>query len=153
MKTSAEHKSEGAGVVELRIAARPENVALARLALNGVATAAGAPPAVVADLKLAVSEACANAVQHAYAGSSADGEQRVTIRFAIRDRQLVVEVEDDGSGFEAGAPASWQEGDSEGRDTAGQGLGMGLTIVRSVTDELEIESGARGSRVVFSKAF
>ena len=148
MKTSAEHKSEGAEVVELRIAARPENVALARLALNGVATAAGAPPAVVADLKLAVSEACANAVQHAYAGSNADGEQRVTIRFAIRDRQLVVEVEDHGSGFEAGTRGSWLEGDSDGR-----GLGMGLTIVRSVTDELEIESGAQGSRVVFSKGF
>jgi len=148
MKTSAGQKNAHAEVIELRVAARPENVALARLALNGVASAAGAPPAVVADLKLAVSEACANAVQHAYAGSNLDGEQHVTIRFAVRDRQLVVEVEDDGSGFEVITRGSWQSGETEG-----QGLGMGLTIVRSVTDELEIESGARGSRVVFSKGF
>ncbi len=148
MKTSAEHTKNGAEVVELRVAARPENVALARLALNGVAAAAGAPPAVVADLKLAVSEACTNAVKHAYASANVDGEQRVTIRFAIRGRQLVVEVEDDGSGFEVITRGSWQEDETEL-----QGLGMGLTIVRSVTDELEIESGARGSRVVFSKGF
>jgi serine/threonine-protein kinase RsbW len=148
MKTSAERKNDGAEVVELRVAARPENVALARLALNGVATAAGAPPAVVADLKLAVSEACANAVQHAYAGANADGDQRVTIRFAVTDRQVVVEVEDDGSGFEVITRSSWHDVDTDAR-----GLGMGLTIVRSVTDELEIESGARGSRVVFSKRF
>lgn len=148
MKASAGQKHEGAEIVELRVAARPENVALARLALNGVATAAGAPPAVVADLKLAVSEACANAVQHAYAGPKAHGEQQVTIRFAVRDRQLVIEVEDDGSGFEVITRGSWQAGDTDGR-----GLGMGLTIVRSVTDELAIESGARGSRVVFSKGF
>ena len=148
MKTSAEHRQKGTEVVELRVAARPENVALARLALNGVATAAGAPPAVVADLKLAVSEACANAVQHAYAGAHSDRERQVTIRFAIGDRQLVVEVEDDGLGFEASTRGSWHEEDAEG-----PGLGMGLTIVRSVTDVLEIESGARGSRVVFSKGF
>ncbi len=153
MKTSTEQRDEGTEVVELRVAARPENVALARLALNGVATAAGAPPAVVADLKLAVSEACANAVQHAYAGAPAEGERQVTIRFAVRARQLVVEVEDDGSGFQASTRGSWQEDDFEGRHTDGLGLGMGLTIVRSVTDELEIESGVRGSRVVFSKEF
>jgi serine/threonine-protein kinase RsbW len=148
MKTSARQEHEGAEVVELRIAARPENVALARLALNGVATAAGAPPEVVADLKLAVSEACTNAVQHAYAGSSADGEQRVTIRFAVRNRQLLIEVEDDGTGFEATTQGSW-----DAVEPGNGGLGMGLTIVRSVTDELEIESGARGSRVFFSKEF
>ena len=148
MKTSAERKSEGAEIVELRVAARPENVALARLALTGVATAAGAPPEVVADLKLAVSEACTNAGQHAYASANTDGDRHVVVRFAVQGRQLVVEVEDEGSGFEAVTRGFWEEGDAEGR-----GLGMGLTIVRSVTDELAIESGALGSRVVFSKRF
>ena len=71
MKTSPTERRQDAEIVELRIAARAENVALARLALSGVAAAAGAPPGVVADLKLAVSEACTNAVQHAYAGEAA----------------------------------------------------------------------------------
>jgi anti-sigma regulatory factor (Ser/Thr protein kinase) len=122
MKPSA----TGTDTIELRIAARAENVALARLTLSGVAAAAGAPPDVVADLKLAVSEACTNAVQHAYAGKSADHEGQVILRFVVADHQLVVEVEDDG---------------------------MGLTIVRSVTDEVQIESGGKGSRIAFSKKF
>jgi serine/threonine-protein kinase RsbW len=152
MKTATDHQAEGSEVIELRIAARAENVALARLALTGVAAAAGAPPAVVADLKLAVSEACTNAVQHAYADTSANGDQRVTLRFIVSGRKLRVEVEDQGSGFGFVTRGNWEEtiDDVEADD---RGLGMGLTIVRSVTDELEIESGERGSRVVFSKGF
>jgi serine/threonine-protein kinase RsbW len=135
-------------MVELRIAARAENVALARLTLSGVAAAAGAPPDVVADLKLAVSEACTNAVQHAYTEMGGDQEGRVVLRFAVAAGKLLVEVEDEGSGFELVTRASWADG-----ERAGRGLGMGLTIVRSVTDELEIESGGKGSRVAFSKKF
>src|SRR5471030_2451389 len=100
MKTATEHQAEGSEVIELQIAARAENVALARLTLTGVAAAAGAPPDVVADLKLAVSEACTNAVQHAYGGSSGDPDGQVILRFVVADRELLVEVEDDGSGFE-----------------------------------------------------
>jgi serine/threonine-protein kinase RsbW len=144
MRTSA----AATDTIELRIAARAENVALARLTLTGVAAAAGAPPDVVADLKLAVSEACTNAVQHAYGGSSGDPDGQVILRFVVADRELLVEVEDDGSGFELVTRESWEDGERPGR-----GLGMGLTIVRSVTDELEIESGGKGSRVAFSKKF
>ena len=147
--TASELKNrQDADTVELRIAARAENVALARLTLSGVAAAAGAPPDVVADLKLAVSEACTNAVQHAYTELSGDREGRVVLRFAVATGKLLVEVEDEGSGFELVTRASWEDG-----ERAGRGLGMGLTIVRSVTDELEIESGGKGSRVVFSKKF
>ena len=68
-------------------------------------------------------------------------EGRVVLRFASRTGKLLVEVEDEGSGFELVTRASWEDG-----ERAGRGLGMGLTIVRSVTDELEIESGGKGSR-------
>ena len=134
-------------MIELRIAARAENVALARLTLSGVAAAAGAPPDVVADLKLAVSEACTNAIQHAYAGERRD-EGRSSFGSSSRSESCSVEVEDEGAGFELVTRGSWEDG-----ERAGRGLGMGLTIVRSVTDELEIESGGKGSRVAFSKRF
>jgi serine/threonine-protein kinase RsbW len=153
MKTATDHKAEGAEVVELQIAARAENVALARLALTGVAAAAGAPPAVVADLKLAVSEACTNAVQHAYTDTRANGDRRVTLRFVVSERKLRVEVEDEGSGFGFVTRGSWEESLDDIAEVDDRGLGMGLTIVRSVTDELEIESGDLGTRVVFSKGF
>ena len=145
MTTSTTSPQTGEDVIELRITARAENVALARLTLSGVAAAAGVPPDVVADLKLAVSEACTNAIQHAYAGGS---EKQVVLRFAVAERTLLVQVEDEGAGFELVTRGSWEDG-----ERAGRGLGMGLTIVRSVTDQLEIESGGNGSRISFSKRF
>lgn len=140
-----EHPTGGLDVIELRIAARPENIAFARLALSGVASSAGAPPEVVADLKLAVSETCTNAVQHAYEKS--DDDQSVMIRFVVGDRELTVEVEDMGNGFDSVVTESWDD------RQASDNLGLGLAIVRSVTDDVEIESGDEGTRVVFRKSF
>ncbi|HEY5059103.1 MAG TPA: ATP-binding protein [Gaiellaceae bacterium] len=130
--------------VELRIAARPENVALARLALTGVAAVAQASAADVADLKLAVSEVCTNAVQHAYPAGGAIDEW-IVVRYSVGDGALTVEVEDTGVGFD---PANVQSASQRPTDAEG---GMGLSILRAVTDELEIDSGTSGSRVVFSK--
>ena len=55
----------------------------------------------VADLKLAVTEACTNAIEHAYSGDQGDNE--VVVRFALDDDTLSVEVQDWGSGFDAEA--------------------------------------------------
>jgi serine/threonine-protein kinase RsbW len=134
---------ETATGVELRMAARPENVALARLALSGVAAAARASAADIGDLKLAVSEACTNAVQHAYPGDGASDEW-IVVRFTVGDGALTVEVEDTGVGFDpATVEAAPERSEPEG--------GMGLAILRAVTDEHEIDSGASGTRIVFSK--
>jgi serine/threonine-protein kinase RsbW len=131
---------ETATTVELRMAALAENVALARLALSGVAAAAGLPHGDVADLKLAVSEVCTNAVLYAYP----DGGGEVVVRYTAGPDALTIEVVDDGVGFDPSAVTmtpSRHASESQ----------MGLAIARSVTDELVIESGATGTRVVFAK--
>jgi hypothetical protein len=51
---------EGMRTVRLRIPARAEYVALARLALSGLADIAALPEELVADLKLALTEAVSN---------------------------------------------------------------------------------------------
>lgn len=128
--------------VELRVAAQAENVALARLALTGVAMAAGMPADGVADLKLAVSEACTNAVLHAYPTGAADAQ--VVVRYSVADNGLTVQVTDTGIGFDPGTvTANPSRHASESQ--------MGLSIARTVTDELEIESDAAGTRVTFLK--
>jgi serine/threonine-protein kinase RsbW len=128
--------------IELRMDARPENLVLARLALGGLAQRALLTDDVVADLKLAVTEACTNAIEHAYAGNPGDNE--VIVRFALGDDELWVEVQDWGIGFDADAEPVRDE---ELRDHAG----VGLMLIRSLTDELRIESGGSGSTVAFAK--
>ena len=67
METEGE-ELEGMRTVRLRVPARPEYIALARLALSGLADIASLPDEQVADLKLALTEAVSNSVRHAYGG-------------------------------------------------------------------------------------
>ena len=128
--------------LELTLDARPQNLALIRLALAGAAANAGAPREVVSDLKLAVTEACTNVIQHAYGGDAAAGE--IVVRYTVERGMLAVEVEDTGSGFELDAPPG-------GRDR--NGGGNGLMIIRVLTDELSVASAGTGTRVAFVKRF
>ena len=90
----------------------------------------------LADLKLALTEACSNSVRHAYG----DGDGHVDISFELRDDRLIVEVADDGAGFEHDAePTNGDEELSEG--------GLGIAIIRSIADEVEIGGGPNGTRL------
>jgi serine/threonine-protein kinase RsbW len=128
----------------LVIPARPEYLLLARLALTGVARLAKADEEALADLRLAVTEAAANACRHAYD----DGDGDVTIRLTLSaDDQLEVVVEDDGPGFEGASVSEWRA-DELGED------GMGLAIIRAVADDVEIgprENGS-GTRLRFTRS-
>jgi serine/threonine-protein kinase RsbW len=131
-----------AQTVELRLDARPENLALTRLALAGVAAVAGASREIASDLKLAVTEACTNVIRHAY-GATGTGE--MVVRYTVEPGMLSIEVEDTGSGFEPGSPA--------GVSRNGDGNGMGLMIIGELTDELRVTSADSGTRVAFVKRF
>jgi serine/threonine-protein kinase RsbW len=131
------------GTVVLTLDARPENLALTRLALAGVAANAGAPRDVVADLKLAVTEACTNAIKHAYGEG---GAGTIVVRYRGEPGMLSIEVEDSGSGFEPSALA-------EATERNGAGNGMGLMIIRVLTDELEISNTGSGTRLTLVKRF
>ena len=128
----------------LVIPARPEYLLLARLALTGVARLAQADEEALADLRLAVTEAAANACRHAYA----DGQGDVTIQLTLSDdQQLEVIVEGDGPGFESESVAEWRA-EELGED------GMGLAIIRAVAEDVEIgprESGS-GTRLRFTRS-
>jgi anti-sigma regulatory factor (Ser/Thr protein kinase) len=133
-----------AGSFTLVFPARPEYLLLARLALTGVARLVQADEEAVADLRLAVTEAAANACRHAYP----DGVGDVTVQFALDvDGRLAVVVEDDGPGFHREPVEDWRP-DELGED------GMGLAIIRSVVDEVEISARASGSgtRLRFTRA-
>jgi serine/threonine-protein kinase RsbW len=119
-------------VVHLSFPARAEYLILARLALAGMSRAVAIPEETLADLKLAVTEACGNAVRHAYADDQSDGVVRVAIEAS--DREIVIAVEDDGIG-----PQSRASGDGEDPDSGEVGeSGMGLAIIEAIADQLQV---------------
>ena len=129
-------------VLELTFPAEARYLMLARLGLAGVAPVARLDAEEVADLKLAVTEACANAVRHAYP-EGVDGT--VAVRISVEGRSVTVEVEDAGRGVEADRVREWDPTDL-------QEHGMGFSIIRSVTDGFELDASEAGGTIVrFSK--
>jgi serine/threonine-protein kinase RsbW len=129
--------------VRLSFPAKPEYITLSRLALTGLARVRPFPDDTLADLKLALTEATSNSVRHAYG----DGEGHVEISFQLWPDRLVVEISDDGAGFEPSTSESTHASEEE----LSEG-GLGIAIIRSIADELEIGSGpSGGSRLRFTK--
>jgi serine/threonine-protein kinase RsbW len=132
-------------VVRLSFPAKPDYLLLARLALAGVARSLPVGPELLADLKLAVTEACGNAVRHAYGA----GEGSVDVAYVVAEDRLEMIVEDEGAGIglaleelpaEAAAPAEEPPEAPDG--------GMGIAIIRAIVDELEVRDGADGHGTV-----
>lgn len=135
--------AEESRTVRLSIPAQPEFITLSRLALAGLSRVRALPAETLADLKLAITEACSNSVRHAYAG----GDGTVDIVYRLEPDRIEIEVSDDGTGFDHGGTGTFREEDelSEG--------GLGIAIIRSIADDLEIATGeaGRGSRLRFVK--
>jgi serine/threonine-protein kinase RsbW len=129
--------------VRLTIPARAEYITLCRLALTGIARVRDLSDEVLADLKLALTEAASNSVRHAY--SSADDTGVVEICYELRSDRLVIEVTDEGEGFDPTEAKGPPEELSEG--------GLGIAIIRAIADEVEIgtQPGGKGSRLRFEK--
>ena len=133
--TPAPARRDGAaGVPDVRftLQAVPANVALVRQALAGLADSLGVEPARAADMKIAVTEACTNAVVHAY--ENHDGPLEVTM--GVEHGRLVLTVRDRGHGLRP-LPS---EGD-------GPPLGFGLALIASLSDEFGIAGGRHGTEV------
>lgn len=140
--TEAEGWSDEARLVRLTIPARAEYIALSRLALSGLARLRPFPDELLADLKLAITEATSNSVRHAYE----DGDGAVEIVYELRADTLSVEVCDAGAGF-----APHEQRVAKDSDELSEG-GLGIAIIRAIADELEIsERRGGGSRLRFVK--
>ena len=116
-------------LVELQLPPDTRYVGLARLAVCAAARKAGMDQERTEDLRIAVSEATANAI---LAHQRLDTEQPVRLRFGLADRgAFEVTVADSGPGFEPGAPRVIDE-----RDWTIEG-GLGVTLIRGLTDDVE----------------
>jgi serine/threonine-protein kinase RsbW len=123
--------------VRLSFPARAEFLLLARLVVAGALRRLAFDEREIADLKLAVTEACSNAVRHAYVGRPPGG---VDLELVPGPDRLDVVVSDSGAGIGLPLPAKPRPPSESG--------GMGLAIIRSVVDEVEITRGPDGRGTV-----
>jgi serine/threonine-protein kinase RsbW len=130
-------------MVRLTIPARAEYITLCRLALTGIGRLRELSDELLADLKLALTEATSNSVRHAYASGDAGVVQ---IAYELFPDRLVIEVTDEGEGFDPTEAAANPDELSEG--------GLGIAIIRAIADEFEIgrQPDGKGSRLRFEKA-
>jgi serine/threonine-protein kinase RsbW len=136
------HRGTDSPRVRLTIPARPEYITLCRLALTGMSRLRAFTDEQLADLKLALTEACSNSVRHAYDANAAGA---VEIVYELQPDRLVIEVTDDGEGFDPAKAGPGSEVLSEG--------GLGIAIIRAIADEVEIgtQADGKGSRLRFEK--
>lgn len=130
---------EGDARVEFSLPARAENVALVRHALAGLAEALNMEPSEIADLKTVVTEACMNAVVHAYDGPEPGP---LEVEAWPDDDALTITVRDFGSGIRPLA------------DVEHRSLRLGLPLIAALTKSFQVSGEpGRGTEVRMSIPF
>ena len=116
--------------------AQPESVPDARRVATGWARELGAGADRLADIALAISEACTNAVIHAYAGEQ-PGSFRVRVERAQGHLRVLV--------------TDWGHGMRPRTDSPG--LGLGLPVIARLATSLEVRSGEGAAGTTLVMAF
>ncbi|MGD8239866.1 MAG: ATP-binding protein [Armatimonadota bacterium] len=130
--------------VELVVPNERKYLHVVRLAVSGVASRAGFSVAEIEDIKLAVGEACTNAMEHAY--EAGDETATIRIRCRVEPEAFVVEVVDEGQGFD---PDDVTIDPSAPPPTE---RGLGLFLVSSSVDRLDIDTApGAGTKVTMVK--
>lgn len=121
--------------ISLCLPREADTVALARSSIADMLVSLGVDDGCVDDIRLAVSEACSNVVQH----TSTDDEYEVTLKV---DRSLcVITVANVGNGFDAdGLVGVMPAGDSA--------RGRGVAIMRAIMDSVEFSSEPESGTLV-----
>eukprot|EP01047_Picozoa_sp_COSAG01_P000165 COSAG01_NODE_2_length_63927_cov_1357.611941_50_plen_152_part_00 len=115
---------------------KSEYIAIIRLTVSGIASKLNFDIEEIEDIKIAVSEACNNAVQHAYP-NQAPNQARIKLFIETDDNAFRVVIKDTGIGFD---PNNIDSSNAENNDKLG--LGLGLAFMKSLMDHTEILSKA-----------
>jgi serine/threonine-protein kinase RsbW len=136
-------------VVELAIPARPAYLSLVRLVVDAAVSslAPGLTPARLDDLKIAVTEACSNAIE---AHEAIYDEGPVLVRCVVDDSRVTVDVADHGRGFDPNRVEALPAATDPRRLRHESGLG--IPLMRTLADEVRF-TPARGGTTVSLTVF
>jgi serine/threonine-protein kinase RsbW len=114
----------------LQVPSSTANLALIREFVTAIGAQAGLIESEITKVELAVDEACANVIEHAY---SHDATKVVIVRAVFDDEALQISVIDEGQGFDP--TKIKQENVSELVHERKSG-GLGLRLINSLMDEV-----------------
>ena len=124
--------------IKMEISANPEYVSIIRLTTSGIANKVGFCLDDIEDLKVAISEACTNAIKHSL-------DDKFLVEFSILNNGLSIEVQDKGTGYDVD---SLQEPDLANPKEGG----LGLFIIKTLMDEVNtISNTDEGTTIKMTK--
>ncbi|WP_336321086.1 ATP-binding protein [Streptomyces lavendofoliae] len=123
------------------------SVPLARRLLLGTMETAGVDPEISYDLSLALTEACANAVEHGGRTETGDVSAEYRVTAYLDGEKCRIEVADSGPGFPAGPAPAVRRPVLEAEN------GRGLRLIEELADHVHFgnRSGRGGAVVSFDK--
>ncbi len=101
------------------------------------------PEEKVGEAKIVITEAIINGFEH-----GGNDQDRVDVEFTIDSKELVVFVQDYGKGFEPSDVAVPNIATKLGSKNK---RGWGLQLMKSMSDDFKIESGAAGTKITIKK--
>ena len=112
--------------------AHPQNAGPARERVRDAARDAGFTALDLADIEIAIGEAVTNAILY----GSPSAESRVVLAYGRVGLSFVIEVHDEGNGFDPGAVKLEEDTDALG--------GRGIRLMRALMDQVELHHDGRG---------
>ncbi|MEN1760063.1 ATP-binding protein [Anoxynatronum sibiricum] len=128
-------------MIELSIPHRSEYVSMIRLTVTAIASSMGFDIEDIEDIKVALSEACSNAIMHGGCGA----EENFVVQFVREQERLTISVSDFGKGY------SVQTLQAPKLEELNEG-GLGIFIIRSLMDDVKIKTGSsQGTSITMIK--
>lgn len=129
--------------LELKVPSEVGNERYAMEFAEDVAQAMGFPRDKIENLKIAIGEACLNAIEH---GNQQDRNVKVEIDFVMYDARLEIGVRDRGAAFDPKTiPTPDLAAKIAGTDPSVRG--WGVFLIEHLVDEMQYLPGSRGTQL------
>jgi serine/threonine-protein kinase RsbW len=133
---------------QLRIPSQTDNLELIREFVSKVARKVGFKDDAISKIELAVDEACANVIEHAY---QKDAKKNIDVAIQIDYQKFTIIITDHGRGFD---PRKIKAPDMKEYLAQMRVGGLGIYLMRTLMDEIDfnVQPGKR-NQVIMSKYF
>jgi serine/threonine-protein kinase RsbW len=118
---------------QLHVPSSTENLSMIRDFVGSIGHRAGMADADVTKLELAVDEACANVIEHAY---GSDATREVTVKATLDADAVQIEIVDNGKGFD---PQRVEQVNLDQLISNRKSGGLGMRLIQTLMDEVQYQ--------------